>query len=503
MGWLLIRRRGRASTRGATASSRVVSLTQTYARARHFFETRIWSTPLEGAGRAHVLLYRLGRTAYATARGFFDKELTARAASLTYYTMLSLVPFLAFAFSLLKGFGVYHRLVAGTLRPYLDDAFAGDKSLLVGIDQILAFVERTSVSGLSIIGVLLLMYTSVSMLSTTETALNAIWDVKSARPLRRKVTDYTTMLVIGPLLVLTAITISTAAQNSSFVAWLHRSLLLGDITNVLVRLTSLLLGSLGLVAVYLILPNTRVRPASAIFGGLVAGVLWHLALLLHVKFQIGVAKYNALYSGFAALPIFLVWLYLSWNILLVGAQLAASHQYEQRMKQAVRARAVDQELREALAVVVAAAVSRSFIDGHPAPTAVALAQALEVPPPAVEQVLDRLVRAGVLVQVTDAGEVRYDPARDVDAVRMIDVEEAMRHDPSAEAEAFRATLERTIGPELGGLLRARHEEGWNEAGMVTLRELARRCPPRIDGFTASERRDRASAAEPARRRPNA
>jgi membrane protein len=452
----------------------------------------------------HKLLYRVGRTIYATARGFFDKELTSRAASLTYYTMLSLVPFLAFAFSLLKGFGVYHRLVAGSLRPYLQQTFAGDKSLLVGIDQTLAFVERTSVSGLSAIGVLLLMYTSISMLSTTETALNDIWDVKSPRPLRRKVTDYTTMLVIGPLLVFTAITMSTAAQNSSFVSWLHRSLLLGDITAVLVRLASLLLGSLGLVAVYLILPNTRVRPTSAIFGGLVAGVLWHLALLLHVKFQIGVAKYNALYSGFAALPIFLVWLYLSWNILLVGAQLAASHQYEQRMKQAVRARAVDQELREALAVIVAAAVSRAFIDGHQPPTAVALAEALEVPPPAVEQVLDTLVRAGLLVRVSEGGEVRYDPARDVDAVRMIDLEEAMRHDPSDESEAFRSALARTIGPELGGLLRARHEEGWNEAGMVTLRELAQRCPTRIDGFTASGRRDRAAAAAtPARRTPDA
>jgi membrane protein len=482
-----------------------VDLKRRYERARHFFETRIWAARPEGAGPWRVALYRLGRTVYATARGFFNKELTSRAASLTYYTMLSVVPFLAFAFSLLKGFGVYHKLVAGSLRPYLHEAFAGDTSLLAAIDQTLAFVERTGVSGLSAIGVLFLMYTSISMLSTIETALNGIWEVKTARSLRRKLTDYTTILVIGPLLALTAITISTAAQNSSFVRWLHESLLLGGITDFLLSLTSLVLGCVGLVAVYLIMPNTRVRVTSALFGGVVAGVLWNLALHLHVKFQIGVAKYNALYSGFAALPIFLVWLYLSWNIFLVGAQLAASHQYEQRMRQAVRARYVDQELREALAVVVAAAVSRSFIDGHRAPTSVSLAEALEVPPPAVEQVLDTLVRAGLLVRVSGGGEVRYDPARDVDAVRMIDLEEAMRHDPSAEAEVFRTTLERTIGPELGRTLRARHEEGWNEAGMVTLRELARRCPPRIDGVTAARQAPgRAAAPGPeARRKPDA
>jgi membrane protein len=264
------------------------------------------------------------------------------------------------------------------------------------------------------------------------------------------------------------------------------------------RLTPLVLGCVGLIAVYLILPNTRVRFTSALFGGVIAGVLWQLALFLHVKFQLGVARYNALYSGFAALPIFLVWLYLSWNILLVGAQLAASHQYEQRMKQALRARHVDQEVREQLAVIVAAAVTRSFLDGHPPPTSASLAQALEVPPPAVEQVLDTLVRAGLLVRVGHAGEVRYDPARDVDAVRMIDVEEAMRHDPSAEAAAVRATLERTAGPELGRVLRARHEESFNDTGNVTLRELARQCPERIDGFTAaSQRAGRAAAPAPA------
>jgi membrane protein len=299
--------------------------------------------------------------------------------------------------------------------------------------------------------------------------------------------------------VLAAITISAAAQNSTFVAWLHKSLVLGDITNSLTGLTSVALGCLGLVAVYVILPNTRVRLSSALWGGSVAGLLWHAALLLHVKFQIGVAKYNALYSGFAALPIFLVWLYLSWNILLIGAQLAASHQYEQRMRQTVRARHIDQELRENLAIVVAAAVSRSFIDGHPAPTSEALADALEVPPPAVDEVLDALVRGGVLIRIVEGGQHRYDPARDVDAVRLVDVEDALRHDASDEAASVRGALGRTIGPALDELLRARRDAAVGESGKLTLRELARQCPATIDGFTASSqpgRRPPAPARDP-------
>jgi membrane protein len=457
-----------------------VSVRDLYERGRRFFETTIWAVRVDELPRRRALLYRLARTVSATVRGFFDKELTSRAASLTYYTILSIVPFLAFAFSLLKGFGVYRKLMQESLRPYLRQTFAGDTALLDGIDQTLAFVERTSVSGLSVIGVLVLMYTSISMLSTIEASLNRIWEAKTARPLLRKVTDYTTILVIGPLLTLAAITITAGAQNSTFVAVLHRWLLLGDIVDFLLRLVSILLGCIGLVALYVILPNAHVRFASALFGGVVAGLLWQGALLLHVRFQIGVARYNALYSGFAALPIFLVWVYVSWTIVLVGAQLAASHQYEQRMKQALRARHVDQEVREHLAVVAAAAVSRAFIEGRAPPTSLALAQALDVPPVAVDQVLEALVEAKLLARVAEGSELRYAPARDVDAVHLGDVEVAVRHDPSAEAQALRATLERTSGAELSALLRA-HDEASRDADQPTLRELAGRCP--VDGVT--------------------
>jgi membrane protein len=451
-----------------------------FERGQRFFETTIWEVRVDELPRGRALLYRLARAVSATVRAFLDKDLTARAASLTYYTMLSIVPFLAFAFSLLKGFGIYHKLMEESLRPYLREAFAGDKSLLTGIDQTLAFVERTSVSGLSVIGVLFLMYTSISMLSTIERSLNDIWGVRASRPLVRKVTDYTTILVIGPLLALTAITLTASAQNSAFVAFLHRSLLLGGIADFLLRLTSIVLGCVGLVALYVILPNAHVRFASALFGGVVGGLLWQGALLLHVRFQIGVAKYNALYSSFAALPIFLVWVYVSWILVLVGAQLAASHQYEQRMKQARRAQHIDQEVREHLAVALAAAVSRAFIEGRAPPSSAALAQALEVPPPAVDQILDALVRANVLACVAEGGDARYAPARDVDALHLGDVEVAVRHDPSAEAQAVRDALERSLGADLSTLLRA-HDEASPDADRLTLRELARRSP--VDGVT--------------------
>jgi membrane protein len=300
----------------------------------------------------------------------------------------------------------------------------------------------------------------------------------------RKVTDYTTLMVVGPLLIIAAIAISTAAQSSSVVTFLHRSLLLGGIVDFMLRLTSLVLGCTALVALYVIMPNARVRFASALFGGVVAGLLWQAALLLHVRFQMGVANYNALYSGFAALPIFLVWLYLSWNIVLLGAQLAASHQYEKRIKQRVRARHMDQELRETLAVVAATVVARRFLEGRPPATSSELAATLDLPLPAIEPVLEALVRARVLVRVVQHGDLGYDPGRDLDTVRMVDVENAVRYDP--EAEPLKETLEHTIGPELSELLNARRELGVADTGSLTLRQLAAQCDLQVEAISVEQ-----------------
>lgn len=452
-------------------------------QAKRFFGTRVWAAHLDEASRGRVFLYRLSRTLYATARGFREKELTARAASLTYYSVLSIVPFLAFAFSLLKGFGGYQRLMDQALRPYVKETFAGNPTLLTAIEQVLSFVERTNVSGLSVVGILLLAYTSVTMLSTVETALNDIWDVRSARPLIRKVTDYTTLMVFGPLLVVAAIAFSAAAQSSTVVAFLHRSMLLGGILDFFLGLSSFVFVCVALVVLYVIMPNVRTRLSSALVGGVTAGLLWQGLLLLHVKFQVGVANYNALYASFAAIPIFLVWLYLSWTIVLLGAQLAASIQYEKRMQQAVRSRHVDQELKENLVIVLAAAVSRRFLEGRPPPTAGALAAALGVPQPAVDVALEALVDAGILVRVVEEGEIGYDPGRDVDAVRMVDVEDAVRVDP--EAQPIKSALESTIGPSLTTLLRSRHEVAPTDSGSLTLRQLAGQCTVRFEPVTVA------------------
>lgn len=449
------------------------------AGAREFATDAVWAVRLEQLGTGKALLYRTVRVLHSTYVGFTEKRLTFRAAALTYFSVLSVVPFLAFAFSVLKGFGAYDRLIAGAVLPYLREAFGQNPALLGALEQLLGFVERTNVSSLGVGGVLFLAYASISLLATVETALNDIWGAKSRRRFVRQVTDYTTILVITPLLVLAAITFATAAQSSGVVLFLRENLALGAVIDFLLKLTSVVLGCVAMVALYLLMPNVSVRFSSALIGGVVGGLLWQLALFLYVNLQSGVARYNALYAGFAAIPIFLVWLYTSWLTVLVGAQIAASQQLEKSTRQAMRARHVDQALTETLAVAVAGQVARRFIDGGRPITEAAIAGALEVPPPTVERVVDRLVTAAIVLRVIADREVGYSPARDLDQVRLADLRRAMRCDPAATE--IRRVVEGRLEPGLRELLE-QETAAQERAVNPTLREIADLvAPPQSDG----------------------
>jgi membrane protein len=202
----------------------------------------------------------------------------------------------------------------------------------------------------------------------------------------------------------------------------------------------------------------------------VAAVLWQGALVLHVQFQLGVARYNALYSVLGALPIFFVWSYVSWLIVLLGAQLAATHQNARSTRQRLHAQRADQALKETLAVALAARVARDFLDAAPRRTHVELAELLEVPPPAVEEILDHLVRAGLLVRAVVGRDVGYVPGRDLDAVRVSDLRAALRRE--TQAEEIRSAVERRLGGELQRVLASIEEESCASQRNRTLRELA-------------------------------
>ena len=260
---------------------------RSWERAQKFFGSRIWSAGLDEVRRSRALLYRGARVLYATVLGYRQKRLNFRAAALTYFSVLSVVPFLAFAFSALKGFGLYKRLVDDTIRPYLASTFGENPSLLRAFEQVLGYVDQTDFSRMTAVGVLFLAYTSISLLSTIETALNDIWDAKTSRPLLRQITDYTTLMVVTPLLMLAAAGFRTAASSSGILNFLTNTLALGPVIDFLLNLTAVVLTCVALTAIYILMPNVRAKLTSAALGGVTAGLLWQGSLLLHVKLQVG------------------------------------------------------------------------------------------------------------------------------------------------------------------------------------------------------------------------
>jgi membrane protein len=438
-------------------------------RLRVFFETRIWETRLQELPRWKAALFWVARIADTMLRGFLDTRLSFRAAALTYFTVLSIVPFLAFAFAVLKGFGVYQTFVQGTIRPYVDGTFAANQALHDAIDHILEFVDRTDVSKLGTLGVIALAYAAVALIANVEVALNAIFGAKTRRPIVRQVTDYVTLLVTAPLLLLAATTLSAAAQSSRVVEFLRDRLGLGPVIDFGLGLGSVLTVAAALFAMYVILPNVRVRVGSALLGAGIAALLWHGALVMHVQLQMGVARYSALYSVLGAIPIFLVWTYVSWLVVLVGARVAAGHQ-EVSGRRRLREGVADPALKEDVAVALAAEVTRDLVSGaHPAATD-ELARRLEVSPALAEEVLDALVRARVLARVVSGSSAGFLPARDVDQARAEDVRDALRRDP--RADPYRARIERRLDPAVHRVLRAGEEWRRRSPQNLTLRELA-------------------------------
>lgn len=380
------------------------------------------------------LAYRLSRIIFLTTKGTEENRLFMRAGSLTFITVLSIVPLFAFAFSVAKGFGAYETLQAEVIQPFLDrtlpvqETEEGGTQVREGIETVFSVVEGTRVSSLGTFGLIILLYTVLKLLSSIEQTFNDIWGVRRARTLVRKIADYLSICVVVPILLLTATAVSAAVRSDQALVFVREKLGLGALVEVYAKSSSLIAVWVGFTFVFLFMPNTRVRIRSALLGGIIGGTLWQLAQLLHVRFQVGVANYNAIYSTFAALPIFLFWLYMSWCTVLLGAQFAFAHQNEPMYRQLRMAKEQDGSSREGLAMRVMMRVARRFLDSSPPQGIQGLSSELDVPESLLEDVLTPLVARGLLVRGEEGSEDQgILLARDPGTITALDVLDAIAH----------------------------------------------------------------------------
>ena len=409
-----------------------------YRSATAFFRQTIWEQRIEDMPTGKAWAYKTARVVQCTLQAVFVGDtLQVRAAALTYFTVLSLVPLLAFAFALLKGFGAYKVLVQENLRPYLINFLEGNESLQIAVDQILGFVENTGVTSLGFIGLITLLYAATRLLRNIELALNEIWSVRTGREAVQQLRDYVAIIVVTPICMMAGAGLTTAGQALEIVQAAGKSLGISELLDQLISLLGpLFVLFLGLLFLYTVMPYTRVRFLSALTGAAVGAVLWYAVLIVHVRFQVGVANYNALYSSFGAIPIFLAWLQISWLVVLAGAQIASAHQNSNELSQRKRIANADPALKESISLAALLRIGRAFVACERPVTRLALSTEFAVPEPLLTELLDRLVRAQLLVTTGLPTDPSYVLARPPHAIHMKDVLDALRRHQGAPTDAF-------------------------------------------------------------------
>jgi membrane protein len=361
------------------------------------------------------------RLVVVLVRQLMEGDLNLRAMSLVYTTLLSVVPLLAVSFSVLKGFGV-HNQVEPLLMKFLSPL--GPKGLEL-THNIIGFVENIKVGVLGSLGLVFLLYTVVSLIQKVESSFNYVWQVERLRRLAQRFSSYLSVILIGPVLVFAALGVTATAMNNSLVQQLMAIEPFGYLLLRLADLVPYLLVIAAFTFIYVFIPNTRVNLGAAAVGGAVAGVLWQSSGWAFAAFIVNSSKYAAIYSGFAIVILLLIWLYLNWLVLLLGAQVAFYVQYPQYLtREPVRLR-LSNRLRERLALQIMFMVAEHHVHKREPWTADALVYRLGLPMQPVHQVLELMIDAGYLSETGDEPPA-YLPRQDVDTIRLADLYSVVR-----------------------------------------------------------------------------
>ncbi len=415
---------------------------------------RIWDPLPADAGWWRRQAIGAVRIAVCVGRDVQSGALGMRAMGLVFTTLLALVPLIAVSFSVLKGFGVHNQIEPALLQ-FL--APLGERSHEI-TERIVGFVDNIKVGVLGAVGVALLLYTAVSLVQKVEEAFNFTWNVERRRTLARRFSDYLSVMVIGPLLVFLALGITATFTSATAVQAVMQIEPFGYLLRLVTRLTPYLLVITAFTFIYVLIPNTRVKLRHALYGGVVAGVLWETVGRLFATFVATSTNYTAIYSSFAILLLFMIWLYLSWLIVLLGSSIAFYRQHPEYLlaggRTGVRLSHVQEE-RLALAVMLA--VVRAWYDDSVPPDRDTLARSLGVPMDAVDRALDALQATRLLVPCgTEAtGLVPGRPPERMTVKQLLDaVREHGRHAGLRPVEDGRVTnimrrMDTTLAREFG------------------------------------------------------
>ena len=376
-----------------------------------FLTRDVWRIRGSALPRRQSLLLRSIRVLILSVRGIMEDKAPLRASALTFYSLLSVVPVVAMIFGIAKGFG-FER----TLEKMLMKSLEGQEEI---VGRVLSFAHALleSVKGgfVAGVGLLILFYTIIKILSNIENAFNDIWGIKKSRSLGRKITDYLSIMLIGPILFV--LSSSMTVLISSGIAKVMEGI---SYLKIVSPGIAFLLGFMPYIAlwilfsfVYIFLPNTKIKLTSGILGGVIAGTLYQFFQFGYIHLQIGVAKYNAVYGSFAALPLFFVWMQLSWLIVLFGAEIAFAHQNVETYEFEQDCLNVSHSFKRLLSLWVLHRIVRNFMEGEKPWDGAQISHVLEIPSRLVNQILHELGTSGLISEVkVEETKIGYEPAQD-------------------------------------------------------------------------------------------
>jgi membrane protein len=377
-----------------------------------FITVDIWRLQIAGFSRKKSILIRQLRIIILALRGFDEDRCFLRASSLTFYFLFSIVPLLAMVFGIAKGFGIEK-----VLEEQIMQKFQGQEEIIAQLIQFShTFLQQTKGGIIAGLGIVLLIWTVIRVLSNIENSFNEIWGIKKGRSLGRKFSDYLAIIFICPVLLVVpgSITILVAGYLKTIMEKFPVLSTLGPLVMLSFKLAPYIIIWLVFSFLYSFMPNTKVKLKAAILGGVVAGTIYQVVQWGYINFQVGAARYGAIYGSFAAVPLFLAWIQISWLIVLFGAEISFAYQNVETYEFERDCLQISHSFKNLISLRIAHLIIKNFSSGGESLTASQISRKLEVPIRLVNDILYELVESEILAEVKkgEKSDLFYHPARD-------------------------------------------------------------------------------------------
>lgn len=409
---------------------------------------------------------RLLRYPYAVVRDLSRGQINLRAMGLVFTTLLSLIPLIAFAFAILKVFGA-HRDLEPIVYEFFRPLGAEARDLT---SRVMQFADRVSSGLVGAVGFALLLWTLLGTIKKVEDSLNYLWRVDHPRSFARRIAEYLSLLIVGPLLLVGFIGLSHAALESEAVQRVVELPLLQRFFVTMLEVAPYVMVTVFFTALFMFIPNTRVQLVPALIGGLAAGLLWAAVGKMFTALVVFSTRLTIVYAGFAVIVAALLWTYFGWLILLAGAQLSFYVQNPGYLRLGLEELKLSGAEREQLALKVMYLVAQAHAGGGPKRWRInAIAAELGLPPIAIAEITDALEKSGLLL-VTDADELV--PGRDIGHIGLAEILEVARSEKAGHLAPRAASV-----PAVERFSRSLDEARRQTCAERTLRDLLEPAQP--------------------------